>query len=342
MAIKLKDFQRILIVHTAFVGDVILMTPLIRATKRVFPKAKIDALVIPQTAGLLQNNPFIRAIQIFDKRKNKLKAFWEMVRILKKQNFDAAFLPHSSFTTIALVTIAGIEERIGYDRNFSRHFLTQRVPFRKGIHRIQKNLELLKPYSSATFDIQTELFPDDAARGNSKRLLIRHFGKDRKLVAVAPGSVWNTKRWREEYYAQLTGLLSRNGYGVVLIGAKDERTLCERIKPENNFINLAGETNFLESAAVLENIDLLICNDSGIMHMANAVKTDVFAIFGPTVQSIGYFPYQPNDKVFEVDLECRPCSKHGGDKCPLGHHRCMIEVTPEWIFREIERRFAIR
>ena len=157
---------------------------------------------------------------------------------------------------------------------------------------------------------------------------------------MAPGSVWDTKRWSEEYYGQLIKLLSEEGYGIVLIGSKAERPLCERIQPQGNSINLAGETDFMESAAVLENCELLICNDSGAMHIANAVQTDVVAFFGPTVKSIGYCPYRDEDTVLEIDLDCRPCSSHGGDRCPLGHHNCMKNISVERAFNVIMEKLS--
>jgi heptosyltransferase-2 len=339
MKAQSQDFRRILIVHTAFVGDVILMTPLIRAAKQVFPGAQIDALVIPETAGLLKNNPHIRTIQIFDKRKNKFKSFFETVFQLRKEKYDAAFLPHSSFTTIALVTFSGIKWRIGFDRNISRYWLTKRVPFRNGIHRIDKNLDLIRLFSNSPFDLQTELVSGTIVRERVGQLL-RDLNNGRKLIAVAPGSVWNTKRWPEEHYVQLVRLLSERGFGILLIGSKEERPLCERIQPRENFINLAGETSFLESAAVLEKCELLVCNDSGAMHIANAVKTDVVAFFGPTVRAIGYFPYREEDIVLETNLECRPCSSHGSDRCPLGHHNCMKYLSVKSAFDVIIKKLS--
>jgi len=98
--------------------------------------------------------------------------------------------------------------------------------------------------------------------------------------------------------------------------------------------------SILESAAVVGLCDLMICNDSGALHMANAMKTDVFAFFGPTVQSIGYFPFRETDFVFELNMECRPCSSHGGRKCPLGHHLCVKDISPETVFDKVVERFS--
>jgi len=86
-------------------------------------------------------------------------------------------------------------------------------------------------------------------------------------------------------------------------------------------------------------MDLVVCNDSAPLHMANAVKTDVFAFFGPTVQKFGCYPYRNGDKMLEVELDCRPCGKHGGNQCPLNHHRCMLDVKPEAVYEEIKQHF---
>jgi len=106
-------------------------------------------------------------------------------------------------------------------------------------------------------------------------------------------------------------------------------------------INLAGDLTLLESAALISKVDLVVSNDSAPLHIANAVKTDVFTIFGPTVKEFGFYPYRKNDKIFEVDLECRPCGKHGGKECPLGHFKCMLEVKPEIIWKEIKNKFEL-
>ncbi|MCB0751260.1 MAG: glycosyltransferase family 9 protein, partial [Ignavibacteriae bacterium] len=102
----------------------------------------------------------------------------------------------------------------------------------------------------------------------------------------------------------------------------------------------AGKLSLLESVAVVELCDIMICNDSGALHIADAVKTDVISFFGPTVKSIGYFPYRENDKVLEVELDCRPCSSHGTNKCPLEHHNCMKMIEPDFVVQEVIKRFT--
>jgi len=216
--------------------------------------------------------------------------------------------------------------------------LTHRVPFRKGIHRIEKNLDLLSPFSEAKFDIQTELFPD-ANDFKKAYQLISELDPFKKKIAFSPGSVWHTKRWLETYYRELAQKLVEVGFSIVLVGSPEEKELCERIKPGSDAITIAGNATVLESAAVLKNCDLLISNDCGALHIANAMKTNVYAIFGPTITQIGYFPFRKNDFVFETELPCRPCGSHGGQKCPKGHHLCMKKITPDSIYQKVLKHF---
>lgn len=335
------SYQRILMIQTAFVGDVILITPLIRATKALFPDAEIDVAVVPQSQGVLVNNPYIRKIIPFDKRKNKLVAFWRTVRVLRENKYDLAISPHSSTTTAFLMLFGGVKTRLGFDRGVAARLLTHKVPHLNNVHKIEKNLHLLSVFSDRKFSLQTELFPDEAKMTRARTIIEpRHF-QDQPIIAVAPGSVWFTKRWPAEHYIKLTQLLFQARFNLIFIGAGDERELCQHIIQQAGAvaINLAGKTDVLESAAVIAHCDLIICNDSGALHIANAMKTDVMAFFGPTVPSFGYFPYRDNDLVFERDLECRPCGSHGGKQCPLGHHRCMKEIRPEMVFKKVVEKF---
>lgn len=335
------DFKKILLVQTAYLGDVILTTPLIRAVKQVFPQAKLDVLVIPQTAGALANNPYIDQLILFDKRRQKWSAFKDVLQILKARHYDLAISPHSSFTTGLLLKLSGIPQRVGFRRSPIRYFLTHKIPMPKADFTIEKYLTLLQPFSNQKFSIQTELFPSQADRELAD-MWLQKLESGRPTIAIAPGSVWPTKRWPAEYYTQLVANLKQR-FNLVFIGSKDERALCQQIIDQAGMeqaLNLAGELSILQSAAVIANCDLMICNDSGALHMANAMQTDVFAFFGPTVRSFGFFPFRPHDKVFEVpDLYCRPCGKHGHKECPEGHFRCMLEIKPEEVLQAIGEKF---
>ncbi len=331
--------EKILVVQTAFIGDVILITPLIREIKKIFPNALLDVMVIPQASNLLENNPNINSIIEFDKRKNKFSAFFKTLNLLRKNKYDLAISPHSSFTSAILMLLSQIKYRVGFARWTSQKFLTHRLPHLKKTLKIKKNLHLLSIFTQKELPTQTELFPTREMFANADNLLKPLVNSSRKIIALAPGSNWFTKRWPVEYYKELVSKLNNSNYGIVFIGSNVEREICEDIKPNNNFINLAGELSLLESAALISRCDLMICNDSGAMHLANAVNTDVFVFFGPTVQSIGYPPIGKNDYVFEVDLDCRPCSSHGTKECPLKHHNCMKFIQSETVFNKIQEKF---
>lgn len=332
--------KKILIVQTAFIGDVILVTPLIREVKNFFPKATIDVMVTPETSSIILNNPNIESVLLFDKRKNKVGSFLKTLSVIKNKKYDIAFSPHSSITTALLLFFPGIPIRVGFARWLARKFLTHKVYNIGKYHKIEKNLRLLTPFTDEKFSLQTEVFPTDQMKTNARKLLSELSDSTRKMIAIAPGSNWFTKRWPKEYYQDLVKQLVELGFGVVFIGSNLERDLCEEIKPEKNVLNLAGELSIIESAAVIEKCDLMICNDSGALHIANAVQTDVMAFFGPTVQSIGYYPFREDDSVLEVDLDCRPCSTHGENTCKFGHHNCMRLIEPTRVTQEVKMKLV--
>ncbi len=332
--------RKILLIQTAYLGDVILTTPLIRSIKSIFSDALLDVLLIPQTAGALVNNPHINQLILFDKRQRKWSAFGEVLAILKARHYDLAISPHCSLTTGLLLKLAKIPQRIGFKKFPIRFFLTTQVPIPNVEFTIQKYLTLLSPFVQKSFSIQTELFPlkEDWQKAEQISRTLDH---KKKTIVLAPGSVWPTKRWPAEYYVTLTAGLKK-AFNLIFVGSKEERLLCQQIIEQSSAkqaLNLAGELNILQSAAVIARSDLMICNDSGALHMANAMQTDVFAIFGPTVRSFGFFPFRENDKVFEItDLYCRPCGKHGHQTCPEGHFRCMLEIKPETVLKAVFRK----
>lgn len=182
-------------------------------------------------------------------------------------------------------------------------------------------------------------------------------------VAVAPGSVWATKRWREEHYIELVHRLYRKGVSVSLIGSPEEAELCQRIKSgvlqkadsfrqdgssdplrESRLEVLAGAVSLVETALFLSTVDTLVSNDSGAMHLASLSSTPTVAIFGPTVLDFGYRPWSSSATVVQPPrmLRCRPCGKHGHRSCPIGTHECMRSISVESVLRQVEGQLAAR
>jgi len=334
-----NNIKKILVIQTAFIGDAILCTTIYKGIKKILPHCSIDVLAIPQTSNLFQNNPHISNVYEFDKRefKKRIYSFLKIQNIIRVNKYDAAISIQSSLTSSILMLLGMIKIRIGYPR---QKLLTHSIKSIKGLHLRKRVLRLLEPLGGHNLDDQTELYWGE---GESERIDEILNGRDSsKFIAIAPGSAQFTKQWPKEYFASLIKSLEQNGWIIFLIGGKEDRTLSEEIIESKSLssVNLAGDLSILESAALISKMDLVISNDSAPLHIANAVQTDVFAIFGPTVKDFGFYPYRDNGRILEVNLDCRPCGKHGGDKCPLEHFKCMVDLTPEQVYKEVVGKFS--
>ena len=345
-SIDKSSIHKILIIQTAFLGDVILTTGLVRAAVHALPTAEIHVLAIPETSEIFERNPYVTRVLQFFKRnpKRKYHSLLKIIKEIRTQRYDAAISVQGSWTSSLMMLLGGIRLRIGFD---NQKFMTDVVPLEKNLHATRRHLKLLTPLTDRQFDSTTELFWPESCEVKAKSLVSEVLGGECKrhpgLVGLAPGSIWETKRWPAEYFSRLPGLLPLSAYRFVLLGGEGDRYMCEKIAEaaDTRIFNYAGELSLLESAALISKLDLLISNDSACMHIANAVRTDVFALFGPTVRNFGFFPYQPNDRLFEVDLYCRPCGKHGGRRCPEGHFRCMREITPEQVAAAVQEHLDL-
>jgi heptosyltransferase-2 len=231
-----------------------------------------------------------------------------------------------------------IPNRIGFDR---QKLLTDKVPLDCKIHASKRHLNLLQIFTDASFDMQTEIFWSEKEEHNAQTIIDEAKKTHNYVIGLAPGAIWDTKRWPEEHFITLISIFAKYNFKVFLFGGKEDRQLCKKIieKSHSDATNLAGQLSILESCSLINKIDLMISNDSAPLHIANAVKTDVFSIFGPTIKEFGFYPFRENDKIFEVDLYCRPCTKHGGKRCPEKHFHCMKEVLPSVVAKEIKNYF---
>ena len=330
--------RNILIVQTAFIGDVVLATPLIRALRESFPHAQIAALILPATGALLHNHPYLDQVFLYDKkgRDRGLRAFFAWTRTLKVCTFDLTLVPHRSLRSALLVHRSGIPRRIGFDRSAGAFLFTDVVPYRTDLHEVNRNLTLLHPLGIEPHPRRPELFPDEGDRLAVEALLEAQGANALDpFIAIAPGSVWPTKRWLPERFGQVADRLLQEGFQVVFIGGSADRALCESIVRgmRHRPIIAAGRWSLLQSAAFLSQCTVLLSNDSAPVHMAVAMGTRVVALFGPTVPAFGFAPYGPGHTVIQRDLACRPCSRHGGRRCPQGHFRCMKEISSEDVLR---------
>jgi heptosyltransferase-2 len=341
----MSEIRNILIVQTAFIGDVILTLPLAQACKKVYEQANVDLVVVPGARELCLQHPAIRECLAYDKRNadRGIGGLLRMSRLLSSRRYDLALVPHRSLRSAALVAIAGIPVRVGFARGAGRVFHTKTVPYDASIHEIDRNLSILRAASGIQIHRELpRLYPTENHRRRVERLLVElEVARPDRLVAIAPGTVWNTKRWPKERFSSLAVNLDEAGYEIVLIGGREDRQLCDEIRilsGSRHVYNMAGEFSLVESAELIRRSRVLVCNDSAPMHLAAAMDTPVVAIFGATVPAFGFGPSGPNDTVVEtLGLNCRPCSVHGGAQCPIKTFECMHRISYDRVFQTAQR-----
>ncbi len=335
--------RNILIFQTAFLGDVILTLPLAEALKRGFPGCDVSFVVIPAAASVLEGHPAVHDVITYDKKKTQrgLGAAYGLSRTLRGRGFDLALIPHRSMRSALIVAAAGIPRRVGFDTSAGRALLTDRVTYRRDLHEIDRDLSLLEPLGlrPSVGEMLPTLHPLQADCEAVDALLLAHQTRFARfdqgmMAALAPGSVWNTKRWPEEKFVALARSLQDAGLNLALIGGPEDRPLCGRIASGLAHIplNAAGELSPLQSAELIRRCRVLVSNDSAPAHLAMGVRTPVVAIFGATVPSFGFAPRGPLDRVIETaGLSCRPCSIHGGQRCPIETFDCMKRIIPHTV-----------
>jgi heptosyltransferase-2 len=283
------EHKRILIIQTAFLGDVILSTSLIKALRQLFPDSVISFLLIPETEKVLENNPHLNEVLVYDKRKKRgMGGLLKIASEIRKREFDLAVIPHRSLRSAALAYLSRIPERIGFDRSAGAALLSRKVPYNPDVHEVDRNVSLLSPFEVEVKDRSPELFPsaEDFA-GVRKLLADSGISQGDRIVCVAPGSVWATKRWLPERFAEVSQLIIKEAKAkVVFLGSEDDRVLCESIADlmtERPLI-LAGKSDILQSAAMISLGKVLLSNDSAPVHITSAMRKPVVAIFGSTIK----------------------------------------------------------
>ena len=314
--------NRVLVIQTAFLGDVILTTGLLDLlAQRTGP---LDIVTTPAALPLIETHPAVRRAIAYDKRgaDRGMRGMLRLAGRLREEKYDTVYLPHRSLRSAMLARLADIPERIGFARSPAAWSYTRKIARPDTGHEAERILSLAEPGPDARAMVRLGITAADR-QAAGEWLLGR--GIPAGFVAMAPGSIWGTKRWPG--YAELARGLDGP---VVIVGGSEDRALGETIgRAAPGRVHLAaGELPLRVSAALLERATVLVTNDSAPLHLASAAGTPVVAIFGPTVPAFGFGPRGARDRIVEFELlACRPCSSHGPQVCPLGHHRCMRELS---------------
>jgi heptosyltransferase-2 len=295
----------------------------------------VDVVTTPAAASLLDNHAAVNDVLRYDKHgaDRGLKAFRRLGRELRSRRYERVYLPHRSMRSALLALWSRARERIGFADSPAALTYTTRIPRPRDGHEVERLLSLaeLRPGEPVPA-VSLGLAPTDLAAADAW-LASHNVGSD--FVALAPGSVWATKRW--PYYAELAAGLDR---ASVIVGSAEDSQLAQDIVAASGgrAVSAAGALSLRGSAALIQRAALLVTNDSAPLHLATAVNTPIVAVFGPTVPEFGFGPRGTDDIVLgHAELPCRPCSKHGPPACPLGHHRCMRDLSATAVLAAVNR-----
>jgi heptosyltransferase II len=330
--------KSVLVIQTAFIGDVVLAIPLLEAIKIIWAETALDVMVRPPADNLLETLPFVRNVLIYDKhgRDRGLAGFLKWQNRVRRQDYDMAVIPHRSLRSAFLAKMAGIPVRLGFDRGGGRFLHTQRLPYHGYLHEIQRNLQLLSPFGP-----QPQVDPpvvlsseDDVQIVDAKAGWIENL-----TIGLAPGSAWFTKRWPDAYYLALGKKLAAFGCRILLIGGKQDRELCRKIASGIGAaaLDLSGILTLRQSVEALRRCALLVTNDSAPTHLGAAAGIRVLTLFGSTIPEYGFAPQGPLGRSLGIEIYCRPCTDHGRQNCPERHFRCLREITPDRVFAEVKQ-----
>jgi heptosyltransferase-2 len=324
--------MKFLIIQTAFIGDVVLATPLVEKLSRFYPDADIDFLLRKGNETLLAGHPHLRQVLVWDKKKEKYKGLLWLVSAIRSEQYDWVINCQRFGASGFLTAFSGAKNTIGFDKNpFSLAFSTK-IPHQFGteehpIHEVERNLQLIEHLTDKSFE-RPRLYPSEIDFKKAQSL-----GGGKKYVCIAPTSVWFTKQLPAHKWVELIKKLSLD-CRVFLLGGKEDSEPCEKIRLASNrpdIENLAGKLSFLESAALMKGAAMNYANDSAPIHIASAVNAPVVAVFCSTLPLFGFAPLSDRSFVIEIteQLPCRPCGLHGKKACPEGHFACAEHISTD-------------
>jgi heptosyltransferase-2 len=319
--------MKILIVQTSFLGDTILSTPVITGIKQVYPDAELWMMTTPLSTHLVRRDPLLAGVIAYDKRgKDKgFSGLFAMARRLRAMGFDRVYSLHRSYRTAALLFLAKIPVRIGFREARLRFMYHQTFARNPKDHDVLRNLTILRGHGEPeSFSTDLRLFaPERSELPEAVQALV----PDGPYAVLVPGSAWETKMWHHQGFRQTALYLMEKGFTVLLLGAPEDRETNARVADGTAAVDLAGKTSVSDALYIVRNASLVVCNDSMSLHMASAFRIPTVAVFCATSPSFGFGPWQNRARVVEKDLPCRPCSRHGQRRCPLGTGACMNDLS---------------
>lgn len=319
--------KNILLIRLSSLGDIILTSPLVRELRRKYPDARIDFVVRREYADIVRLFPWISNIYILDTAKGT-EEIQRLRSELQNNRYDHILDLHNNFRSVKVRKNLGGKLHIVNKRTFKRWLLVKTK-----INLLKNEPDIIGRY----FETAQELGISDPGLGVTFDR--EHKKSSIKKAAICAGAKHWNKRWLPEYYLTVAKDLIAKGYHIEFFGSADENEYINTIAlqlPHENITNLCGKLSLTELPERMAECSFAITNDSGLMHIAAAAGIQTVAIFGPTVRELGFIPRNKNVTVQEnPNLDCRPCTTIGLEYCPKGHFKCMKEITPETVLKQI-------
>lgn len=312
--------EKILIIQTAFIGDVILATPIIEKLKIHYPDCKIDFLLRKGNESLLKGHPLLNEVLVWEKQNKKYTNLISIIKKIRGRKYDAIVNLQRFFASGFITAFSKAKQKIGFVKNPLAFTFDKKVPHRiRGSHETARNLKLIEHITDKKY-IRPKLYPQNIDKASVAKY------KDVEYLCIAPTSVWNTKALPSVKWIELIISLDEQ-FIIYLLGGPADYAECEEIKvfsERKNVINLAGKISLLASASLMQSAKMNYVNDSAPMHLASSVNAPVNAVYCSTIPYFGFGPLSLKSKVVETkqQLKCRPCGLHGKKECPLGHFDC--------------------
>lgn len=362
-----REFRKILIIKPSALGDVIHALPVLAKLRARYPNAEIDWIITPELADLLAEHPARPNLLFFERRAFRrpgqmleaLRSYFVLLSRIRKRRYDLVIDLHGQLRSAVFCLASGAGVRIGFGRPLRREKskgMTETIPDRgwKGArefswltytHRME--IRTLREHAADRYLWLEPLLGLDGAapdfriwirnewRESVSKLLGGRDAGGAEVAVVAPGTVWETKHWTVDGFAEIARELMRRGFMVVIAGSPSDKARALKVADMSpGSLNLCGKTSVGELAALIERAALCVTNDSGPMHMAAAMGRPVVSIFGPT-DPVRVGPYGQPNAVVRAGLSCSPCHFRRLRDCPNAH-ACMVETTAEQVLRRID------
>ncbi len=340
----MSEEKKILVIQTAFPGDAILTLPFIQELKKKRAEYSIDVLCIPQTVEIFAASPYVNSAIPFDK-KGKQKsnvAFIRLIKQLRSNKYEIVYSPHRSLRSAIIALNLSAKETYGFENSSLKFAFKHTVKYDPSAHEVKRNLEFI----GDDYDVDRwKIIPEMIVSAESKNTVQKFFRENKidNFITIAPGSVWETKKYPAEYYKRIIEHFVKKKYQIVLIGGLKDKTLCEDLRRNNEdsvFVT-AGDFSFIETIELLKSTVLLICNDSAPTHLGMCADIPVLTIYCSTIPRFGFYPYNSKSDYISYDhLLCKPCGIHGFDICPIGTFDCGKLLASNLVTEKAEKLLA--